>query len=202
MKSGMMHLLAMTVAVLTGCGGSPTVSYYTLRTAGLDETVPQPPAEKGSTIAVGPVGLPEVVDRPQFVLRVGANEVVLVEEHRWAESLASAIPRLIAEHLTRLLHAQGISAYPQSAIGKTDYRVTLDIQRFESELRGAATIDVIWSIHDPASKAASNRTGQSVVREPAAGDGYAALVAAHSRALLAVSRDIAAAIRSSASLPR
>jgi len=39
------------------------------------------------------------------------------------------------------------------------------------------------------------KTGQSAVREPAGGPGYDALVAAHVRALAAVSRDIAAAIR-------
>jgi len=40
------------------------------------------------------------------------------------------------------------------------------------------------------------RAAQSAVREPTNGDGYDALVVAHSRALTAVSRDIAEAIRS------
>jgi len=202
MKFTMMLLLAVTAAVLAGCGGSPKVNYYTLATAEIDEAAPEPTGAKGYTIAVGPVGLPELVDRPQLVVRVGANEVVLVEEHRWAESLASSIPRLIAEHLTRLLHAQQVSAYPESVIGKADYRVIVDIQRFDSEIHGAATIDAIWTIHRVAQKDAQNRTGHSLVREPTGDDTYPALVAAHSRALLAVSRDIAVAIRSYSSPQR
>ena len=194
----MRHFLTATAAaVFAGCGGSPTVNYYTLSTGGIDDVAPAPPSEKGYTIAVGPVVLPEVVDRPQLVVRVGANEVVLVEDHRWAESLTSAIPRLMAEHLTSLLQAQQVTAYPESAMGRADYRVKVDIQRFESELRGAATIDAIWTIHQATSKAPV-RTGHSLARESTGGDSYAALVAAHSRALLTVSRDIAAAIRSSA----
>ena len=50
-----------------------------------------------------------------------------------------------------------------------------------------------WSIRRGA--AGELRTGNSVIREPAAGSGFEPLVAAHSRALDAISREIADALR-------
>jgi len=53
-------------------------------------------------------------------------------------------------------------------------------------------VEILWQV---STAKGGVKTGQSAVREPAGGPGYDALVAAHVRALAAVSRDIAAAIR-------
>jgi uncharacterized lipoprotein YmbA len=191
----------MCVAVLAACGSSPKVSYYTLGTAGI-ENHPTGPAGTGYTVAVGPVSLPEAVDRPELVTRVGANEVAFDGERRWAEPLGNAIPRVIAEHLTHSLGSQQILAYPYSAIDTADYRVIVDIQRFDSELLRAATIDAIWTIRRVSQKDAQAKTGRSHIQETAVGDGYEALVAAHSRALATLSGEIAEAIRAAAAMPK
>ena len=73
-----------------------------------------------------------------------------------------------------------------------DVNVLLYVQRFDSALGDAATVEILWLV-SPAKGA--GKSGHSTVREPADGPGYEALVAAHVRALAAVSRDIAAAIR-------
>jgi hypothetical protein len=54
-------------------------------------------------------------------------------------------------------------------------------------------VEASWSVRRSAG--GDLRTGSSVVREPVGAAGYDALVAAHSRALAAVSRDIAQALR-------
>ena len=51
---------------------------------------------------VGPVTVPELVDRPQMVTRVSDNEVAVNEFARWGESLKSNIPRVIASNLVKL----------------------------------------------------------------------------------------------------
>ena len=203
MRPGVIRLLTLStcVAVLAACGSSPKVSYYTLGTAGI-ENRPVVPARTGYTVAVGPVNLPEVVDRQELVTRVGANEVALNGERRWAEPLESAIPRVIAEHLTHSLGAQQMLAYPYSAIDTADYRVIVDIQRFDSEFRRAATIDAIWTIRRAPQKDAQVKTGRSHIQEATVGDGYEALVAAHSRALATLSGEIAEAIRATAAMPK
>lgn len=77
-----------------------------------------------------------------------------------------------------------------------DYRVTIDVQRFESIQGQAATVEAVWTVRKAAS--GQKRSGRSIAREPIQGQGFDALAAAHSRAIAKLSADIAAAIRAEA----
>jgi uncharacterized protein len=216
--------LALCLAVVgTGCSRSPRVTFYTLEpaarleaaapaavrstaipvtaTAALAPTVPPPvtpaPASAASALAaasvvVGPVTLPELVDRPQLVVRVAPNRVAILESERWAEPLRSQIPRVIAEDLGRLLGSGRVASYLQHSGTEAGCRVLLDIERFEASPGEAVRVEAVWSLRRAGGVALS---GRSRVHEAAAGEGYDALVAAYGRALLAVSADLAQAIR-------
>ena len=187
--------LPLLIGMLSGCAGSPPVHFYQLSAEAAAGAAG--PATVGTElrIAVGPLSLPEVVDRPQLVMRSGPNQVTLIDEHRWAESLKGEIPRVIAENLSRLLATGQVWAYPQNVAGSFDYRVLVDIQRFESTPGQMAAIDALWTIQQPSKEGTISKTGRSTVQQPIAGQGYDALVAAHSRALAAISREIAETIR-------
>jgi uncharacterized protein len=190
----------LTISSLTGCASSPNESFYTL-SAGVPVNGTTPASgESAYSIAVGPITLPEVVDRPQIVLRASPNEVIIVELHRWAEPLRSEIPRIIADNLTADLNVKRVAAYPQSAGDNADYRVLVDIQRFDSTMGESVTIDALWTVKRVSDGAL--RTGRSMARESTGGGTYEAVVAAHSRALAKISHEIAEAIRLSASSRR
>jgi uncharacterized lipoprotein YmbA len=187
----LMALVALAASVtLAGCK-SPNSSFYTLSPdASLEHTgAPLPCA-----VVVGPVTIPELVDRPQLVTRVSDNEVALNEFARWGEPLKSGIARTIAADLGQLLGNARVSVAGQAALVQETCRVRVDIVRFDSMPGDAATIDAQWVVRVPGKPLPLS--GRSVVREPVGAGGDDALVAAHSRALAAVSRDIAAAIRS------
>jgi uncharacterized lipoprotein YmbA len=74
-----------------------------------------------------------------------------------------------------------------------DYRVTIDVQRFESVQGQAATLEAVWTVRKTAGS--EIRSGRTVAREPVQGQGFDALAAAHSQAVAKMSADIAAAIR-------
>ena len=74
------------------------------------------------------------------------------------------------------------------------------MQRFESKVNEAVTIEALWAIRRNAGEKPKN--GHSVVREPVASPGYDGLVTAHSRALANISRDIAEAIRTASTNAR
>lgn len=175
----------------SGCVRSPGVTFYTL-TAMAPEAATTSPAPH--TVAVGPVTLPELIDRPQLVIRVAANRVDILETHRWAESLKSEIPRVLAENLARLLRPARVSAYQQNASRDAEYRVLVDIQRFETVAGAGVTIEALWSVRKVAVGAIPSK-GRSLAHEPVRGMGYDALTAAHSRALAAISGEIAQALR-------
>ncbi|MDW3684304.1 PqiC family protein [Cupriavidus sp. CV2] len=182
---------ALGLAVLGGCASSPQPTFYTL-TPGRPQQ--RADADVPVAIVIGPVAVPEMVDRPQLVLRVSATQVRLDEFARWAEPLKRQIPTVLAADLVQLFPGALVSSYPQWADPGTAYLVSIDVQKFDSAPGDAAVISVAWSIRPP--KQGALVSGRSDVQEPAGGAGYDALVDAHSRALAAVSRDIAVAIRS------
>jgi hypothetical protein len=107
-------IAAGLLAALAACGSSPKENFFTL-------SGPQTPLPAGSasslSVFVGPVSVPESVDRTAMVLRTGPHQVEIDDGNRWAEPLKSAIPRVVAE-----------------------------TQRFESSLGEGATLDALWSI--------------------------------------------------------
>ena len=158
-----MTTLCLALALLAGCSRSPRVTFYTLNATAAPEAAA--PAT-GSSVAIGPVTLPELLDRPQLVVRIDANRVDILEIHRWAAPLKSEIPRIIAEDLAVLLKPARVSTYPQNAGMDADYRVQVDIQRFEMTDGKGVALDALWSVRR-AGGDAPKKTGRSVVSEPA-----------------------------------
>ena len=190
MPKSMQLAAVLATAALAACGSSPKANFYTLSSA-----APPPPAPAATApyrIAIGAVTVPDAIDRPQIVTRTGTNQVTIDEFARWAEPLQGEIPRVIAANLSRDVPGALVSTYPQSAGMDADCKVLIEVQRFDSAPGDAATIEVLWTLR-PAKGASSS--GRSVTREATGGPGYDPLVAAHSRALASVSRDIAEAVR-------
>jgi uncharacterized lipoprotein YmbA len=144
---------------------------------------------------VGPVTIPASVDQPEFVVQVAPNQVKVDEFNRWVAPLSDAIARAVAGNLVVLLGSQQV-ATAQLANFTPDYRVTIDVQRFESIQGDAAVVEAVWTVRKTAS--AETRTGRTLAREPVLGQGFDALAAAHSRAIAKLSADIATAIRAEA----
>ena len=105
----------------------------------------------------------------------------------------SIVQRILSQNLAELLGNRLVSSYEQNT-ARPDIQVLVDLQRFDSTLGETVTIDAVWSVRR--SPNGQTKTGRSLIQEPAGGQGYDALVAAHSRALAKVSREIAEAIRS------
>lgn len=185
------------LALLAACGSSPAPRYYTLGATA--EIAPATGAEANApSVWVAPATLPEAVDRPQLVVRVAPNRVAILDQHRWAEPLAGAVSRTIAADLAALLGGARVSAEAQHGAASAKVRVMVDVQRFESVPGRGVTIEALWSVRgaDETGPQREPRYGRSLVNEPATGPDYDAIAAAHTRALAALSRDIAQAIRS------
>ncbi|CAG4895114.1 PqiC family protein [Paraburkholderia saeva] len=183
-------ILGMAIAGLTAGCASPSATFYTLS--------PDPSLTRAGTtphvsVVIGPVTVPDMVDRPQIVTRIGDNEVALNEFARWAQPLKGDIARVIAADLATLLNSQQVSVYDTAYDPLTAWHVRLDVVGFESVPGRDVTVDVLWAVRAPGK--ARPVTGRSVVREAVSGQGFNPIVAAHDRALASVSRDIAAAVQ-------
>lgn len=184
-----MRIAALLVAVMLGaCGTMPHESFYTLSA----EPATLPATATGPSVYVHRVSVPETVDRTPMVVRTGPNQVEVEDFHRWAEPLKTAIPRVLADHLMRELGSTRVRTGRQGGSpGEFDYRVAVEVTRFESSLADGAVLEANWTVIP---KSGPARTGRSVLREAGAAS-HAGIAAAHSRALAALARDIAAALK-------
>jgi uncharacterized lipoprotein YmbA len=189
--------LCLALLLLAGCS-SPRVTFYTLNPVVIPEA--GAPAATLDSVIIAPLVLPDLYDQPQLVVRVAANRVEILETHRWAAPLKSEIPRILAENLAVLLKPARVATYPQNSGLDAEYRVQIDIQRYEMTAGQGVALDALWSVRRTAGGSA--KSGRSVVSEPVAAAGYDSLVAAQSRALGTVSRDLAQAMRALAAAPK
>ena len=86
-------------------------NFYTLSSA-TEPDVAKRSAE-GLVIGLGPITLPQYLDRPDIVTREGANQMRLAEFSKWAEPLEPLLTRIMAEDLYALLDASDVIPIPQ-----------------------------------------------------------------------------------------
>lgn len=188
--------VALAAAAAAGCGSSPPTNYYTLASTATADGSGAASASVG--VLVGPVTVPASVDRPELVLSTAPNRIEVEEFDRWAAPLGEAIARTVASDLAALLGSGEVAVAPFANFDPA-YRVTIDVQRFESVPGESARLEAVWVVRRTSGGA--TRSGRTAASEAAAGPGFDALAAAHSRALGRLSRDVAAAIRAAAAAP-
>lgn len=191
------HLLLNTIVAVAaaGCSSAPS-HFYTLNSAATADGAPA----ATYAVEVGPVSVPASVDRPEIAVQTTATRIQYNEFNRWAAPLNDSIARVVAGDLAVLLGTPRVATAPLANF-EPAYRVTIDVQRFESvrgqaKGNGSVLVEAVWVVSN--SKGGAARSGRTIARETAQGDGYDALVAAHSQALAKLSGDIAAAIRAEA----
>lgn len=186
---------AIFVGSAAGCMSSPAARFYTLSATSAPAL-----ARSELSVAVGPVTVPAVVDRPQIVVDTGPNQVRLEDFNRWAAPLQNNIARVIADNLVQLLGTPRVISAVQTSSVDADYRAAVDVQSFQSIPGEAAILDAVWTVRR--TKDGKVETGRTTVREALQANDFAALAAGHSRALSRVSVDIANAVRSLATAGR
>lgn len=185
-------LYAALTFALGACANSPTVQYFTL-----DDGKPAAmQSQAGPSIAIAQVNLPGLVDRPQLVIRTPGHQLRINDQYAWAEPLRQQIPRLLAKNVGEELDSHNVVALPIDAQDyDMDFYVTLDIQRLDVISGQGVNLDVIWRV---ASREGDVLMGRCMVSEPLAptepGIEYRTAVAAQSRALKSLARQIAGVI--------
>ncbi len=84
-------------------------------------------------IGLGPVQMPEYLDRPELILRTSPNGFELSEIDRWAEPLADNFRHVLTNDLTALLPGSNIVQYPWYPGTRLDYTIGIQVQRFEAD---------------------------------------------------------------------
>jgi len=191
------HALLVPVAVtllLTGCLGPRSTRPTRLFVLNATATRADPSAPASDLrLGIGRISLPERLNRSQIITRTGTNEVHIDDYSQWAEPLEKSIPRVISENLSRLTGTDQVSIYPWPMQLKNDFKLEIAILEFEGNSDGGVSLDARWRWVRADGSELQPLQG-SRYTESTADRSTEALVAAMSRALAALSRDMAAAI--------
>lgn len=191
-------LLGLLSVALLGCAvSSPPARFYVITPVASPEKgrgVPAPPP--CVSLGIARVKVPQYLDRLGIVTRTAPNELRIGEFSKWAEPLEVSIPRTLAENLSLLLCTKTVLVFPWKSGVPMDYRVYVDITRLDGRLGGDAILEASWFVFDGTDTKKLLSTGKSSHGEPTGDESYEAFVAAQSRLIGALSRDMAEAIRS------
>ena len=183
--------LALGGCLNLGGGTQQTTKFYVLNSLySAQEDIRTQTVGSDFTVGIGPVELPQYVNRPQVVTRTSRNELEVAPFARWAESLDENCSRVLAENLTVLLSTDRVIVYPWKRTVPIDYQVVVDVTRFDGALGGDVSMRARWTLlGDDGKKMLLRR--QSSFSEKTDATTYEALVAAQSRILAELSREIA-----------
>lgn len=149
----------------------------------------------GKKIGVGPVKIPEYLNRPQIISRSKGNEIFFEEFYLWAEPLKDSLSRVLAKNISQSLATDQVFIFPFLSGIKPDYRVIMEFFRFDGKLGGEVYLDVYWAVYFGESNFLVE-SKRSAFIEICRDIDHEALVAAHNLLLFNLSREIAGVVRS------
>ena len=184
--SGWMVMLGLIL--LMGCASSsPPPIYYGL------QTVPHQcdtPSRNQLTIGVGPVQLPEYLDRAAIVTRLSPNRLKVNDDRRWAGSLQNEILRVLTTDLKIRTACGRVVAFPWESDVDPDIRIRVTIHAFEGRPGSQVRLQATWSMAQPSVSPAVLLRDCEVV-EKVDGEDFESLTAAMGRALAVMSQEMA-----------
>lgn len=188
-------ILILLTLLLAACGAKASYRYYTLTPvpSGLDGRSVDLGAPR-VVLGIGPVMIPDYLDRPQLVTRTSRNELTLSEYNRWAGSFGSDALRVLEENLDTMLVADGVTVVSWRRGVPNDFRVAVQISRFDVTEGEEAVLKAQWVIYGKDGKSVL-LLRESDVRKPVTGSGYDSAVEAMGQALADLSRDILQGVR-------
>ena len=189
----------------TGCAGQSQPSDFYVLTYAEDPAgeAAAMTMREGIGVGVGPIELPQYLDRSQIVVRGGGNSLELEEFKRWGGRLKDNFTTVLAETLSSELSTDRVSIFPTSAPARLEYQVIVNVTAFETTRDGQSILDARWSVVDARRQDVVAMARSSLRQDVDAGSApldsdvdFDAVAAAMSRNVAALGRDIAAQIKS------
>lgn len=185
-KTGVELNRVLTIVVLSGlmsaCAhDAKPVEFYRLSAdVGLKQTNKSVANLKNVTVGLGPIRVPDYLNRPQMLVAISDNQYTLSEEHRWAEKLDQNILLALYKVLPEQLNTEHLIRYPWAQRQEIDYQVGIDILDLTVDAQGQSQLIAQWFIK-PKDKPGIDKRFEC--RLPASSTDYALMVKGQSQCL-------------------
>jgi uncharacterized lipoprotein YmbA len=185
-------LSSVLALMLAACVPPQPTSFYTLSAVMSESSLEA--ARQEAIIGLGPIDIPDYLDRSEIVTRRDETGLVLADFAKWGEPLGPLFARILREDLIELLGTQQVILLPDRRDNELDEQVEIDVIQFEAVDDKEVVLNARWRLYDRGGRRLV-RTEQSLIREPLASPAdYDAVAAGMSRAVARLAEDIARAV--------
>jgi len=143
----MRKLIALAVifcaVLLSSCAAQPPTYFYDLTS---QATVTENKIGDKITLGVGPITLPQLLDRPGIVSRHHETGVNVASYHIWAGELEPTFTRVLTDSIATNLQHQTVWASPWDNRFRPEYQLRVFVDRFSGEINGQVQLSLSWSL--------------------------------------------------------
>jgi uncharacterized lipoprotein YmbA len=193
MKTIQILFLAVMALGLSACGKTPSARFYTLSSMTSQSTADHVSKQGKTIIGIGPVNVAAYLDRAEIVTRSSPTTIELASFDRWAEPFEGMIASSLAENISTMLPSVQaiVDPWPEANI---DYQLVIKIKQFDSDNDGNIQLHASWGILQYSTRKISSVT-ESKISVPGSTGDYDAITINMSRALVNLSKEIAAELK-------
>lgn len=185
-------LTVVCALLLAACGSSPQHQYYLLNSNQQAPAMGQSPS-----LGVGPITIPEYLNRSGMVYSENGNRLHVARYERWAEPLEDGIQRVLGLNLSAALGTQNIRPHPWQRNDIPEFAVQVWLLSLDAG-NNSAELVAEWRVTrtgDGASTPVAQRISRLSAPLPGPGWQAADTAAAYSDLLQRLSDEIASVIR-------
>lgn len=133
-------LLISVLALVSACGTTPPSDYYLLAARS-----GSPPTGQTPSLGVGPVSVPEYLNRNSMVYNRSGTKLDVATYARWAEPLEAGISRVLSLNLAINLNTEDIQDFPWHTSRAPDYSVAVRVLELDANSTRARLV-AEWSL--------------------------------------------------------
>jgi len=138
----MKPLTTLMICLLAACSTKISTRYYSLHALPEPSTMVSLPAD--TTLGIGPVKLPSMLNRKGIVTHKKGSAVQIASHDVWAGRLKEDFSRVVAELMAQSLGVNDVVTEPWNTRFRPQYQLQLDVQHFSGQLGGAVRFKVNW----------------------------------------------------------
>lgn len=143
LKSVKKIALSVLLFGLFGCSSAPETHYYSLLP---DAKVTAQGLGENIALGIGPVIVPDILDRPGLVSYSGENQLKISTYHIWAGKIDSAISSKLSAEIGQRLDIERIWAFPWDNRIRPEYQIRLQINDMGGVLGGEVQLNLVWTL--------------------------------------------------------
>lgn len=147
-------------------------------------------------LVIAPVGVPAAVNQPQWLVRRSDDTLQLLEQDRWAAPLADEFRAALRAQLgSRWGVVDGSSPRGAQAPDTPSWRLVVEVLQLDARPSREVLLEARWTVLSPQAAAAGTGCNSRIV-EPVSGQGTLPIAEAYRRAVVHLSDQIGALLRS------